>query len=188
MSKFDLQKEFEQQLRHFIEDESDVKEYDKYVPRSDKMLVKVFKFHVKEGTEGLGTSSILIQSPLDGAWKPKDSVLNEKIFPLVRVLKVGNAVENEDIKVGKIYVVPADEVSGDDWNPDFMWMMQNFAKQGKSSGQLVIPDDMDQKIPKIEKNWARYKFLMPDRIGDATDEDKLVFLVPTLKIEAEYLV
>lgn len=180
----DIQKAFNEQLEKFkIPGEKDTS-YNRYHPLGDKVLIRLFKFTLTNASKDLGVRSILIPSPLDGKWKPREEAINEKIFPICRVILTGS--ECTGIDVGGLYVVPFNDVVGLDWNPDFMWMMQNFAKQGKSSGQLVIPDDMPQKITKLEKNWERYKFSMPDRVGREEEFDELVYLIPRVKLEAKY--
>lgn len=184
-----LEKEFEERLRDFVEDDSHIETYRRFKPRGDRVLVKVFKFVPSDPKLKAGEKSpILTVSKLDGTLKPAMVARHEKFFPIVKILKIGSNVSS-DIKVGNLYVVPHNDVVGEKWNPDFQWMMQNFSKKrgdGKPS-VVTIPDDMPQKLLAIDVQWERYKFSMPDRLGDETNDDKLVYLIPTLKIEADYL-
>lgn len=185
-TKKSLQQEFERKLEEFIaEDLSD--NYKRYIPRRDKALVKVFKFTPDANKHQLGKSSILMVSALDGTLKPSSVTKNEKLFPIVKVIKRGSDAPDW-VKEGELYVVPYNDIVGETWNPDFQWMMQNFSqKKGDGKPSLVtIPDDMPQKLLKIDVNWERYKFSMPDHLGDEKDGDKLVYLIPTLKLEADY--
>lgn len=180
-----LQQDFYNQLNYFLDDTSEQELYKKYTPLKEEILVKLFKFIPERKTETLGKSRILVKSALNGAWKPSDEVKNEKIFPICKVIKVGKGVKG-DIDTGKAYIVPYNDVNGDSWDPDFMFMVQNFAKQGRQGSMTEIPEGMRQKISNLEKNWERYRFSMPDRLGDETEDDRLVYLIPELKLVAEY--
>jgi len=186
--KCSLQEDLYNQLEELVKDNSHKKTYEKYVPRKDKILVKVFKFIPSDKDVKLGNSPILMISNLDGTLKPSSVAKNEKLFPIVKVLKVGSDVDDW-VKEGQLYIVPWNDIVGETWNPDFQWMMQNFSqKRGDGKPSVVtIPDDMPQKLLKIDVNWERYKFSMPDRIGDEDEEDKLVYLIPQLKLEADYI-
>jgi len=182
--KVSIQEEFDKQLADFINDKSEQDEYKNFNPLQEKVIVKLFKFAPIDNKNALGTSQILIESPLDGKWKSSSIAQNEKIFPICKVIKVGKYIT--DIKAGDVFTVPVSDIVGDDMNPEFMWLVQNFGQQGKHGSMTKIPENMRQRIPKLEKNWERYKFSLPDRIGDETDDDKLVYLIPLLKLEAEY--
>jgi hypothetical protein len=184
-----LQKDLLKQLKEFKETDLDANKYSHYTLRRDKVLVRVFKF-VPTSKAVMSKSVILTVSPLDGVFKPSAVAQHEKLYPIVKIIDVG-AEAPDWIKKGELYTVPFNDVVGDTWNPDFQWMMQNFGKKnndGDKPGMVTIPDDMEQRIPKLDVNWERYKFSMPDRIGDELEEDKLVYLIPSLKIEADYAI
>lgn len=184
-----LQKDMFEQLARFKEADEHTAKYARFVPRRDKILVQVFKFVPSDSNVKLGKSSILMVSPLDGKLKPSSVAKAEKIFPIIKVLKKGHEAPDW-VEVGALYTVPWNDVVGETWNPDFQWMMQNFSKKsndGKPS-MVTIPEDMPQKLSKLDVQWERYKFSMPDSIGEEASEDKLVYLIPTMKIEADYLV
>lgn len=179
--------DFTKQIKEFKEDNSYEEEYRRFSPRKDKVLVKVFRFTPSDKAFDLGSSPILTISPIDGVLKPSKVSKNEKLFPIVKIIKKGKEA-SADLEEGKLYVVPYNDIVGDTWNPDFQWMMQNFSqKRGDGKpGLVTIPDDMPQRLNKIDVHWERYKFSMPDRIGDEQSADKLVYLIPELKLEADY--
>lgn len=182
-----LENDFNKQIREFKNNNRGV-EFSRFNPRRDKVLVEVFKFIPTDESVSMGKSVLFGISELDGTLKPLSVIKNEKIFPIVKVLKKGT--ESPDwIEEGSLYIVPYNDVVGETWNPDFQWMMQNFSqKKGDGKPSVVtIPEDMPQKLPKLDVNWERYKFSMPDRLGDEDEGDKLVYLIPSLKIEADYL-
>lgn len=180
-----IQEEFYKQLEEFQKDSS-AEDYRRYSPRNQRVLIKLFKFIPKDSQEKLGTKSILIKSSLDGSWKPSDVAETERIYPIAKVLKVGKAVEDKDIVEGQLYVLPFDDVMGTSWNPDFLHLMNTFGKKGNQASLAHIPDDMPQRISNLEREMKRYKFSMPDRIGNETEDDKLVYLIPSSKLEAIY--
>lgn len=181
-----LEKDLKNQLRQFKNAKE--KNYESYRFYRDRCLVKVFKFKPSDETVQMSQSAIMIQSPLNGEWRTSYEVNNEKLFPIVKVIKKGSEAPDW-VKEGNLYTVPYNDVVGDTWNPDFQWMMQNFAKKNNKGkpGIVTIPDDMEQRIPKLDVHWERYKFSMPDRIGKEEEEDKIVYLIPSLKLEADYI-
>lgn len=182
----DLQKDFDEQLKAFIDDNSYFEEYRKFSPLKKEILVKLFKF-VPKNKEGLGYSGVfMVKNEISNEYKPRTVSLSEKIYPIVKVIKTGVAIDDESISSGKIYTVPWNDVIGTSWNPDFLNLMQTFAKKGENGSIANVPADMDQRIPNLEINWERYKFSMPDRVSDETDEDKLVYLIPELKLTSLY--
>lgn len=183
-----LEENFVQSLRDFITDDSYFPEYSGYIPLGDKVLIRLFKFTPREDLKGeLGTTEILLPGALDGNWKPKSQALSEKIFPIAKVIRKGLRAGDAHIEEGKIYTVPYEEILGTQWNPDFLHLVQTFAGKSGNQGKLVnIPEDMPQRLPKMAIEWARYKFSMPDRLGKETEDDKLTFLIPTIKLESIY--
>lgn len=186
IKKSNLQTQFNQQLQEFVDDNSDSESYQKFTPLREEVLVRLFKFKPEGNTTELGKKEILIWSELQKDFIPSNQAIYEKIYPIVKIIKKGLASMNVEIKRGGLYTVPVNDVIGLDWNPDFLFTMNNFAKQGKKNGMTHIPDDMEQKIPKLSKNWEHYKFSMPDRVSEETEEDELVYLIPELKLKAVY--
>lgn len=180
-----LEADLKEQLTKFKEQEETG--YENYNFRRDRCLVKVFKFKPSDKTIELSRSEILMVSSLDGSLKTSFESNYEKIFPIVKVIKRGHEAP-EWVEEGRLYTVPYNDVVGETWNPEFQWLMQSFSqKRGDGKpGMVTIPDDMPQKLQKIDVQWERYKFAMPDRIGAETDEDKLVYFIPSMKLEADY--
>ena len=183
-----LEQSYTDQLVNFIKDDSYFKYYEKFAPLKEKSLVKLFRFIPPEetGTALLGLSTKMVQSIVTGEWSQTAVDLPYIILPIVKIIKKGREVKDTQLVEGGVYIVAYSDIMGESFNPDFMWMMQNFAKNGKN-GIVHIPDDMPQKIPNIEKNWERYKFYMPDKLGRPSDDEKMVYLIPENKFDAIYL-
>src|SRR5688572_21752286 len=172
-----LEQDYKNQLKEFYEDQSYYSDYDCFSPFTKKVLVKVFKFTPTFKAD-VGSTTLMVESPYDGSLKPKIVALNEKLFPIVKVIKVGTGVENtKDIKVDTLYTVPSDEIIGDDWNPEFMFVMNTMVQQGQKGGLARIPEGMRQRIPRLEKNWDKYKFGLPNKLGSETEEERLIYLI-----------
>lgn len=181
-----LQKEFDEQLALFATNEDYFADYRKYTPLRKEILVKLFKFTPSD-KEGLGdTGLFMVKSEISGEFKPRTMALSEKIYPIVKVIKVGADIVDSLIKPGKLYTVPWNDVIGTAWNPDFLGMMNGFAKKGETGAVINIPADMEQRISNLELTWERYKFSMPDRVRDETKDDKLVYLIPEPKLTSIY--
>ncbi len=186
-----LEEDYQQQLKEFYEDESYFHLYDNFTPFSApgtqvgrKVLVKIFKF-VPRVKGKIGSTLLYMPSPLNGELKTSVTALNEKVYPIIKVIKKGLGAEySEFIKVGTLYTVPVDDVVGDDWNPEFTFFMNTMVTQGKTGGHVKIPEGMRQRIPKLERNWDKYKFGLPTRLGDETEEDRLIYLIPDMKLDA----
>lgn len=179
-----LQEEFNQQLKTFAEDDSYMAEYTRFSPRTKNVLVKVFNF--KPSIKGyVGKAVFMIKSQKDSEWRPRTIAASEKLYPIVKVVRKG-ALVSEDIQVGKLYIVPNEDIEGTSLNPEFMHLMQNFAKQGKNGAITNVPEDLPQRLNNIDIHWVRYRFRMPDRVGDYTEDDFLFYLIPESKIEATY--
>jgi len=185
----ELEADYQAQLKEFAEDTSYYDDYNSFSPFTKKVLVRIFKFVPKIPSEQLGHTTIMVESPLDGKLKPQLIADNEKVFPIVKVFKIGEQVENKTyITKGNLYVVPMDEVMGDDWNPEFMFLMNTMVQQGQKGGLAKIPEEMRQRIPRLEKNWDKYRFGMPNRLGNQTERDRLIYLIPEIKLESLFTV
>lgn len=183
-----LEQSYTDQLVSFIKDDSYFKFYEKFAPLKEKSLVKLFRYIPPEetGTALLGLSTKMVQSIVTGEWSQTTVDLPYIVMPIVKIIKKGRDVKDTELVEGGVYIVAYSDIMGESFNPDFMWMMQNFAKNGKN-GIVHIPDDMPQKLPNLEKNWERYKFYMPDKLGRPTDDEKMVYLIPENKFDAIYL-
>lgn len=184
----EIEKEFEDALKSFLNSPIEGDEYSKYTPIGDEVLIRLFRFSASDKIgANLGSEMILTQSPLDGSWKPSKVSSSEKVFPLVKIIRVGLGV-TKDLKEGDICTVPPEDVYGKTWNPDFLHLANTFAgKGGGAQGKLLnIPADMPQQIPSMEKNWSSYKFMKADVLGEVDEFDKLTFLVPTIKLKTLY--
>ena len=163
-----LEDQFKEQLDEFLTGEDDYSKYSKYEPIGPKVLVKLFKFTPMEADDALGKQMIMVPDPLNrGKYKPSTVALNEKIFPIVKVIRKGSgdwgasSVAKDSVKVGDAYVVPYNDVVGMKINPDFLHMMQTYKGKTGSQGSLIkVTDEMDvpQNLPALDINWARYKF------------------------------
>lgn len=182
-----LQQEFSEQLKEFASDRSIFDEYKQFTPREKDVIVKVFKF-TPSNNKSLGEKHvILMKNDMTGEFTPRTVAQKEKIYPIVRLIAVNETVrESLDLEVGALYTVPVEEITGTSFNPEFLHLMQNFAKQGKQGSFVNVPEDMPQRLPNIEIQWQNYKFPRPDRVGDVTENDRLVFLIPSLKLKTRY--
>lgn len=192
-TKQSLEQEFKEQLEAFCKDTSYFKEYERYTPLGPKVLLKLFKFVPKEKTPELGHIPILTQSPLDGSWKWGSDAMAEKVYNIAMVIKIGkggwgaSAVQPDDVEIGQTYVVPYNDVVGVDVNPKFLSVVNTFKGPVGSQGALTnIPAEIPQNLPNLDIHWSRFKFSMPDRLGNETDDDKLIYLVNAQKLEAIY--
>lgn len=202
-----INQQYNKNLRRFIEDDSYFENYDNYIFHGNEVLVKLFEFEPSADLSKkqlLGERVLLlpIKDPKTGKivdWKPGKAGLERRIYPLVKVIKVGlrvNFVETAEghlkeidekyrIKEGSLYTVPADDVVGENWNPDFLFNMNSFAKTNQNGKPSIVntPEDMPQKLPKVEINWAKYKFETVDKIKD---KNEFIYLIPSLKLKARY--
>lgn len=188
-----IAKQFDEQFDAFAKDD-EFGEYDRFTPIGAKVLVKLFKFSPEDPGESLGKQAIVIPDA-SGNLKPQAVALHEKVFPIVKVIKKGigdwgqSQVSKEDVQEGGLYIVPTNDVVGMKTNPEFLHMLQTYkGKQGSQGALIKVTDEMNipQNLPKLDIVWERYKFSMPDRLGEETEDDKLVFLIPAQKLEAKY--
>lgn len=172
-----LQAEFYEQLSAFLMiDESD---YDSITPLQDKVLVRLFEFKPK--SDAVGTSAIYVPN-LEGKWVKSEEAKYQSIYPIVKIVRS----DDEDYPVGKLFVVSRDEVVGEDWNPEFLHLVNTYQQQGNKGGMIKAPEEMRQKIPRLEKNWARYHFGCVDQVAQQEESDDYIFLIPKLKMIAQY--
>lgn len=185
--ELDLQEDLFNQLKAFKD--QDESGYDHYVFRRDRCLVKVFKFVPSDKTVELSKSAILMPSSLNGEWKPSLASNHEKVVPIVKVLKRGEEAPKW-IKEGALYTVPMNDIVGETFNPDFLHIINTYAKAGQNGKAAMahVPEDVPQKLNKIEVQWERYKFAAPDKAGKVTEEESLVYLIPSMKLEADYII
>ena len=156
-----IEQDFNKKLRTFIEDKELPKAYANYTPIGDEVMIKLFKFIPSEQKKK--KSSILMPGGISGDFKEHTAAAHEKILPIAKILRIGLGVKRE-LKAGDICTVAPDDIMGKDWNPDFIHLMNSFVKEEGKQGKLAnVPKGMPQEIPKLEKNWARYRFIRPDR-------------------------
>lgn len=178
-----MKEEYKKQLKKFIEDESYFKDYEGIKPLWDFYLVRVFKFTPEESK----MQKTIMVPDAQGNWNPATEVLKSKILPIVKVIRISPDAKSESIKIGGVYTVPTNEILGEDWNPDYMHMINTFKTPGGKQGSVVnLPDGVPQKIPKVEKYWNLNMFVLPKNFGYPTDEDKLTYLIPSSKLKSEY--
>jgi hypothetical protein len=178
---------------NFRTDESYFKDYEDFIPEGKYALVKLFKFYVPEELKkeiGLGKTSILVESALNPSeLKPKEIDVYEKVYPIVKIISVGDEIvgtEKENgvakYKSGDLAAVRSNEIEGKKWNPDFLTIMQTFGKQGRNGrpGLVHVPDDMPQKVDALDINWERYRFT---NLAKPTDtSENLVYLIPDAQL------
>jgi hypothetical protein len=163
-------------------------EFEKFVPLKEDVLVEIFKFIPSKeyiSKSLLGRSPILLFSQLDGTTKESTTANNEQYLPIVRVIKVGVACSNKSIIPGSLYTVSVEDIEGYSFNPDYIWMMQNFAKQGQKN-LTHIPADVPQRIKNIDTKWGKYRFNKPNLLKKEENEYRDIFLIPEISIKARY--
>lgn len=185
-TKLQAEQEFETAKIKFKEDESYFPDFEGCDPIGKEVLVKIFKFQVSEdlASKGFfGKEILLVPSKLNGEWVSKTQEKYNRYFPFVKVIKKGNFEELKNIKIGELYIVPSDDVVGDEWNPEFMHLMNTFGKADGKMGVVHTPHEIPQKLQKIEVHWSRYKFSNPKSAKD----DGLYYLLPYSKIKTPLL-
>lgn len=185
--KIEIQEDYSRALKAFSEDESYFNEFKDCDPIGKEVIVKLFKFKPSRDLaqkRGLGEKSLIISSKFDKQLKTTTEALYERYYPIVKVIKVGNELPN--IQVGGLYTVPAIDIEGEEWNPDFLHYMNTFAKadNGKQ-GVVHVPEDMPQKLQSVDLNWKRYRFVAP---GSVKESDGTIFLIPSVKLKTPYRV
>lgn len=178
-----MQKELREQIENFIKDESYFPKYKNIVPLWDYYLVRLFKFKPKKSQ----MTTIIYVPNSQGEWLPSTGVLDEKLFPLIKVIKVGPEAKRDDVKPGDVYTVPSQEILGESFNPDFLHMINTFKTPGGNQGSVVnLPAGVPQKIKNVEKYWELDMFVLPENYGKPTEDDKLTYLIPSSKLKTRY--
>ena len=121
-------------------------------------------------------------SKIMNEWTLKTVSALDSIFPIVKILKVGDAVKEARYNVGDIAFVPSNDIIGKDWNPKFLQTIQFQSSKGMKP---VLPDGMEQEILNVEKNWDRYMFVRP-WVAKPEPQDKLTYLIPSPKIRGTF--
>ncbi len=143
-------------------------------------LVRIFSMDVK-GFEGFITLEYE-WSHIIGKFKIKDKPATENVFPIVKILKIGEGVKSTKHKVGDIVLVPSNEILGEDWNPKFLHYMQFQDSKGMNP---VLPEGMKQSVPNVQKNWDRFMFIRP-WVPQPEEQDKLTYLIPEGRVIGSY--
>jgi DNA-binding transcriptional MerR regulator len=170
--------EFRKQLSEWITEDHH-SEYKNLKFNTSDYLVRIFAMDVS-GFEKFVTVKYEWSKMLNN-FKLANAQVTDNVYPIVKILKIGSKAE-QDYKVGDIVLVPSMEVMGDDWNPRFLEYMKHQRSQGMNP---VLPEGMRQRLPKVEINWERLKFVRP-WVGLPEEQDHLTFLIPEHKITAEY--
>ncbi len=186
-AKAEMQVEYVKALKAFYADESYFDEFKDCDPLGKEVLVKIFFFQPPKelaSKRALGETELIITSKFDKQLKTTTQALYERYYPIVKVIKKGADKDLESIKIGGLYTVPAIDIEGEQWNPDFLHYMNTFAKadNGKQ-GQVHTPGDMPPKIQSIKLNWERYKFQIP---GSVKESDGSIYLIPSVKLKTPY--
>ena len=186
-AKIELQNEYKKALKAFYEDESYFDEFKDCEPIGKEVLVKIFFFKPSKELAAkrvLGEKELIISSKFDKQLKTTTEALYEKYYPIVKVIKKGGDSGLDKIKIGELYTVPAVDIEGEQWNPDFLHYMNTFAKADNGKQGIVhIPPDMEPKIQSIKLNWDRYKFQAP---GSVKESDGSIYLIPSVKLKTPY--
>jgi hypothetical protein len=119
-----------------------------------------------------------------GKFKLVDVPTVETVFPIAKIMKIGEGVTSDRYKVGDIVIVPSSDITGEDWNPKFLHVMQF---QNSQNMKPVLPDKMKQNIPNVEIHWGRWKFIKP-WLPSPDNEDNLTYLIPTSKVKGRYII
>ena len=102
----------------------------------------------------------------------------DNVYPIVKILKIGEKVQSDKYNVGDIVLVPSTDVIGDEWNPTFLEYMKHQNSQGMKP---VLPEGMRQRLNKVELSWGKYQFVRP-WVGLPEEADQLTFLIPEFKV------
>lgn len=181
------EREFEEAKIRFKEDESYFEDFEGCDPLGKEVLVKLFKFEISKdlASKGFfGKELLLVPSKLNGEWVTKAQEKYNQFYPFVKVIKKGNFEELKNIKIGGIYIVPSDDVVGEEWNPEFLHLMNTFGKADGKMGVVHTPQEIPQKLQKIEVHWSRYKFSNPK----STKDENLYYLLPYNKIKTPLVI
>lgn len=182
MADKERSEKFEVQLAEFIKDESYFEEYDIVSPMNGDVLVRIMQASIpKYGRERV----TLEQDPNTGEWVPGSEIINTMVINYVKIIRMDPEFDYADkrIQEGAVFSVPAADVIGEEWNPDFLHLVNTFGKTGDQGKLIHIPDGMRQKIDAIEINWKKYMFIHPNHLI-ATPEDKLTYMIPRPKLRA----
>jgi len=187
----ELKEEFNVCINAFAKDRSYFKNYDRYEPLGQEVLVRLFTFKPREDVIKrnplFGEHDIWITSPLNQQPIKQSQAILDKMYPIVMIIKLGKTCDPAKALVeGDLYTIPYDDVVGNSFNPEFLDAMNTYARQGGKSSLAHLPSDIPQKISNIHKHWERYQFSMPDRFDNPTEDDKLTYLIPDLKIKAKF--
>lgn len=186
-AKAEMQVEYVKALKDFYSDESYFDEFKDCEPLGKEVLVKIFFFQPPKelaSKRALGETELIISSKFDKQLKTTTQALYERYYPVVKVIKKGSDKDLENIKIGELYTVPAVDIEGEQWNPDFLHYMNTFAKVDNGKQGIVhTPPDMPPKIQSIKLTWDRYKFQVP---GSVKESDGSIYLIPSVKLKTPY--
>lgn len=185
--KLEVQKEYDIAIKEFYEDNSYFDGFKDCEPFGKEVLVKIFHFtpsRTLANRRALGQTSLIISGKFDKELKTTTEAVYDKYYPVVKVIKKGPELPN--IEIGALYAVPAIDVEGKQWNPDFLHYMNTFARadNGKQ-GMVHVPEDMPQKIDSLVLNWDRYRFKMPGSVEESNGD---FYLIPSVKLKTPYRV
>lgn len=168
------QQQVDKQLKQFSNNKDYVEKYKNDEVLHKDVIVRIFKFVPETEIK----KSILIPDD-NGEFKPSSVVIEVRYFPLVQILNVGRDCDGK-YEIGGVYTVPEHEIAGDDWNPQYLHLMQSFQMQGK---QLVhVPENMKQKLPNVQINWNRYLYEKTWEAVDSKEREAEVYLIPESKL------
>lgn len=186
--KEDMQIECDRQILEFYKDTSYYEKFKKFTPLKEECIIKIFKYSADKAVASkglLGKSKLILPSSINGGLTETTTANVDKHLPIIKIIRKGLTCKL-NVEEGKLYVVALDDVEGYVFNPDYIWAMQNMAKQG-SKNLTHIPSDMEQRIRKIDNTWSKYKFNVPNLLFKHLSEFKDVYLIPDILIKSEFI-
>lgn len=175
-----MDKNFEKQLREFIEDTSYKEKY-KNVEIPDKYyIIDIFKYKTKDKSlfsfEG-GASEILLLA-IDGSVKKASEVY----IDYTHVAKIIKSPGESMYKEGDCIMLNPFDVTGKAKNPEYALYEQFQHSLGYTP---VIPETLEEHIPAIQARMLEFQFVLPDEYNKGT-QNITTFLIPEFKIKAKY--
>lgn len=160
-------------IRKYKEDWEKLAEEYTILDRDDSFAICRLVLHKPEKPKVIGAEpKQLLVRDSDGNIVEKDKAdYNVTIVPAVLVLQAPNETENNKgrIKDGEVYMVSANDVLGEDINPDW----REFNAKAIADGH-VVRDERPRMLPKLRIRWSQFLFIHPFHT-ELTQEDKFTF-------------
>lgn len=175
-----IQESLISQREAFAKDESYFDKYKGLRIDGRNVLVRVFVFKEEKISSGkimLPKKNIQMRTKYE--WS--DTYYDERVLPIGKIIKVGDSVENKNIKEGSVVLLPTSEVEGYEKNPEFMYYLQ--FSEAKGMDPAFDKFEIPQELPAIQVNWKRHMFKHWDNL-ELDEEDMMTFLLPETKVMA----